>query len=390
MRKLLFIFFVLFLFSFTTKSYAFYNPVSLPNNIFGIHILFPAELSDAAKLVNSGGGDWGYVTIPIQYSDRDIVKWQNFFNDCSTFHLIPIVRLATDPYYINTGVWAKPNEYNVLDFANFLNSLTWPTKNRYIVLFNEPNRYDEWGGEPPSPKDYADLVMYAEQTFHNENPDFFLITAGLDNASPNDGVKYMDNFVYIREMGNYNSDVFKNIDGIASHSYPNPGFSVPPLVNAQESTSTYKFEENIISRFAGSEKPVFITETGWSSERLAGSVIGSYYKTSFESIWEQDKNVIAVTPFLLDSQNGQFDKLSFMKNNELTAYAKVYQDLQKQKGLPPTNPMSIPALSPRFTASVPTFKFGDPNGGILGIKFDSGLLRSYIKEVLFMNSPVIK
>ena len=40
-------------------------------NKFGIHILDPSELQQAAELVNSSGGDWGFVTIVI----RDDVQY---------------------------------------------------------------------------------------------------------------------------------------------------------------------------------------------------------------------------------------------------------------------------------------------------------------------------
>ena len=42
------------------------NPLAVANNKIGIHVLDPSELPAAAKLVNNNGGDWGYVTIPIQ------------------------------------------------------------------------------------------------------------------------------------------------------------------------------------------------------------------------------------------------------------------------------------------------------------------------------------
>ena len=48
-------------FLFTNQTLAADSPFAHPNNKFGVHILFPSELSDAAKLVNSDGGDWGYV-----------------------------------------------------------------------------------------------------------------------------------------------------------------------------------------------------------------------------------------------------------------------------------------------------------------------------------------
>ncbi len=53
-------------------AYAIYDPLSVSNNRFGIHILNPSEVEKAAELVNSSGGDWGYVTIPIRANDRDL------------------------------------------------------------------------------------------------------------------------------------------------------------------------------------------------------------------------------------------------------------------------------------------------------------------------------
>src|ERR1035437_1768497 len=146
----LFVLLVLLMLTFSNlnTAHAIYDPTSTLNNKFGIHILFPAELSDAAPLVNSNGGDWGYVAIPMQASDRDLDKWQSFMDDCARRHLIPIIRLATTGDYFNKSSWSQPSNYDVLDFANFLNSLNWPTKNRYVIIFNEPNRGDEWDGTP--------------------------------------------------------------------------------------------------------------------------------------------------------------------------------------------------------------------------------------------------
>src|SRR5258705_11328911 len=131
-----FLIFISFFFSYS-KALAFYDPLTVPNNKFGIHILFPFEARLASTLVNSNGGDFGYVIIPIQSGDKNLVKWQKFMNDCKEFHLIPIIRLATEGDYFNTTVWRKPTKEDVLDFANFLNSLNWPTTIRYIVVFNE-------------------------------------------------------------------------------------------------------------------------------------------------------------------------------------------------------------------------------------------------------------
>src|SRR4030067_3611659 len=69
------------------------------NNKFGIHLAQPHldELEKTKELVNSNGGDWGYVTLVIQENDRDKNKWQEVFDRMRQLHLIPIIRLATVP-----------------------------------------------------------------------------------------------------------------------------------------------------------------------------------------------------------------------------------------------------------------------------------------------------
>src|SRR3989338_11689231 len=46
-------------FLFPPKIASVYDPLSVSNNRFGIHILDPIEVEQAAKLVNSNGGKWG-------------------------------------------------------------------------------------------------------------------------------------------------------------------------------------------------------------------------------------------------------------------------------------------------------------------------------------------
>ena len=212
-----------------TSVHAIADPLSAPNNKFGIHILFPGELEQAAKLVNSNGGDWGYVTIPIQATDKNVEKWQKFMDDAKTYHIIPIIRIASENYFFDTRVWRKPEEYDVLDFANFLNSLNWPTVNKYIVVFNEVNRSDEWQGNT-NPQEYAQILNYTVEVFKSLDEDFFIISAGLDNASANVFESSINQYDFMREMHKEVPGIFGKIDGLGSHSYPNPGFSEPPWV----------------------------------------------------------------------------------------------------------------------------------------------------------------
>ncbi len=335
-KVVLITFFTILLFFFSTHtSFAIYDPTSKPNNSIGIHILFPGELSEAAKLVNSKGGDWGYVTIPIQASDKNLVKWQGFMDDARKSHLIPIIRLATDGDFFDKVSWSKPTDADVLDFANFLNSLNWPTKNRYVVIYNEPNRGDEWGGTP-DPSEYAEILSYAADVFKQRSDDFFIISAGLDNASANIPGQSISEYLFLRQMHNAVPGVFTKIDGLASHSYPNPGFSQPPSSYGYIGTASFNYEKDLIQNLEGKKLPVFITETGWTNDKVSDSIQSGYYKTAFVSIWN-DEGVVAVTPFLLRAGEGPFAQFSFIKDSSKLEKYNAIQNLQKSKGEPELN-----------------------------------------------------
>ena len=170
------------------------------NNKFGIHLAQPHhdEIKKAAELVNSSGGDWGYITLVMQENDRNLQKWQEIFDLLRQYHLIPIIRLATQP---EGEVWRRPSKEDAENWADFLNQLNWVIKNRYIILFNEPNHGQEWGGEA-NPENYTEVAFSFAKTLKEKNPDFFIMLAGLDLSAPSSVPNYEDAGVYLRKMIN--------------------------------------------------------------------------------------------------------------------------------------------------------------------------------------------
>lgn len=335
------------------QSFAVENPLAVPNNKMGIHILFPSELQSAAKLINSSGGDWGYVTIPIQEGDKDLKKWQLFMDTARHLHIIPIIRLATAGDYFNTTSWSKPSESDVLDFANFLSSLTWPTKNRYIIVYNEVNRGDEWGGIP-DPTAYADILSYAVTAFKSKNPDFFIISAGMDNAAANTSSS-MNEYTFFQQMNQVVPGIFNQIDGFASHSYPNPAFAQPPSVHTGESITSFSYEKSFISTFTSKNLPVFITETGWSRNTISDTTAASYLQTALTTVWN-DSSIVAITPFLLDAGSGAFTPFSFLNSSgNPTAVYDDFAQFPKIKGKPMLTPLVLAATTAQPTLPVKDF-----------------------------------
>lgn len=336
MKRLL-LFLVVFFLSLTMVRPASALDATRPNNIYGIHLAQPTDedIKSAAGLVNSSGGEWGYVTLVIQENDRDRIKWQSVFNTLRELRLIPIVRLATNPEGAN---WRRPNPEDAEAWANFLDSLHWVVKDRYVILFNETNHATEWGGAVDA-ESYAKISKAFAQELKKRNSDYFIMLGGLDASAPHSGASYQSEDVYLSQVVSHiGKETFENLfDGLSSHSYPNPGFAGSPEGTGRGTVRTYEWELSLLQGL-GIEKdlPVFITETGWSSQGVPREFVGSYMRQVYENVWEQDPRVRAVTPFILNYQSEPFLSFSWQKPGSTEFYPQ-YEEvrmIEKVRGRP--------------------------------------------------------
>ena len=328
--------------------HAVVDPSAVANNKFGIHIISASinEASDAATLVNTNG-DWGYVTVLVESKDRNQDKWQEFFNDLRRRHLIPIVRLATAPKGDlpagQAGFWKRPYEGEEQAWADFLDNLNWPVKNRYVIIYNEPNHAQEWGNSVDA-RSYAKVLDKTITALKSKNRDFFVLNAGFDASTPSRLPGYEDEAKFLQTMNDEVPGIFDKLDGWVSHSYPNPGFVGSPYGQGRRTVGTWKWELQKLEEFGITKNlPVFITETGWKhAEGLkndpylpSAETVSSYYKIGFENAWNNNR-IVAVTPFLLSYQEEPFDHFSFKKANNFEYYPQ-YQtllDMPKTSGKP--------------------------------------------------------
>lgn len=321
------------------KVQAIVDPRVYPNNRFGIHISDTDDIPYARELVNSNGGDWGYVTVVIRENDRSIEAWQEFFNLLRDNNLIPIVRIAT---FGEGNVWAKPSPEDAREWAEFLNQLTWVIKNRYVVIFNEPNHAKEWGGDI-RPDEYAEVLRSFYRELKAQSEDFFVLPAGLDDAAT-DTLETMNSARFFKEMYQQDAQVFSLMDGWTSHSYPNPNFSGSVTDTGPGTIRGFEAELRLARQFGFDHtKPVFITETGWAHD-LKGlhtengfmdtKTTANALKNAFATAWNQDQ-VVAVTPFILDYPEPPFAQFSFrLKSGEWLEHFSVIQSMQKTRGMP--------------------------------------------------------
>lgn len=358
--KFLPILFTLFLFLFSKPVLAIYDPLSVPNNRFGIHITQEADIEAARELVNSSGGDWGYITLVIQKGERNTHGWQKTFNQLRKLHLIPLVRIATAQ--LNNG-WEKPSPDEIDGWVDFLGSLNWPVANRYVIVGNEPNHKKEWGGEI-SPEGYAEYLKIFSQKLKAKSDDFFVLPAALDFSARNTK-NTLDATLFWQRMLKAHPDIFDWVDGLNSHSYPNPNFSGSEKAVGRGTIASFLWEDTYL-RSLGINKdfPIFITETGWAHSIDKDSQgypdpeeIDPKLEYAFTNTWNNPR-VVAITPFIINYDQPPFDVFSWKK-----ADGSFYPFFETTKSLPKTrgNPIQktageiLGAFLPAFTEVDQTF-----------------------------------
>ena len=312
---------------------------SADNNIFGIHITNEADLNDAAKLVNSNGGEWGYATLVIREDERDTARWQSVFDRMRELKLIPLVRLATKTEGAN---WKKPIPADADSWVVFLSSLNWVVKDRYVILFNEPNHSGEWGGTI-NPREYAQVASVFQKRLKETSADYFILPAGFDSSAPNSPAT-MSADKYWGLMASEVPYIFSIFDGWNSHSYPNPAFSSLPTLSGRGSVRSFSWEVGFLSRYGMSlDTPIFITETGWvhnenSKSKVLGfssETVGKFFQDAWANAWS-DKRIKAVTPFILNYPRDPFTNFSWKNpvSNEYYPQFAAVQNIPKVKGEP--------------------------------------------------------
>ena len=320
--------------------------------------LWKSHMQYARDLV----GEWGYVVVIIRLDEFDEVPlWQYFLDLCRDLHLTPIVRFTT--FRNDASRWweapLRDNEgggyFTVAEqYRDFLGNLRWPTKPRYIIVGNEPNRGDEWGNQPNG-EAYAHFLGDVSKRLRASDPNVVILNAALDWYAPNtngqkfnDGYRYVDADTFLRQMVKWDKDIFKQMQVWNAHAYPLGPFREPPnqqqlkfdLLNGaldprqtptpgglfNRGVNSYAWELFRIGELGGPPLPVLITETGWrhrentvpqSADAINAAVsaaqVADYFELAFVgnqrlpqypatgwTPWENDARVLAVMPFALD------------------------------------------------------------------------------------------
>lgn len=311
------------------------------NNIVGLNVARlkqPLYIWAASDLVNANGGDWGYITVVWTIEDRQDrnaeYNLQMFLDRCFEFHLQPIIRLATKfegkkletlpgekPTRPNEqgaeGSWARPDWDEPAKWRAYFETGTWPSRQAWIVVGNEPNLGREWGGAVDS-ADYARYLDHFLDVFQGASR-FDVVAGALDISNTTALPVMQDAFEFLDGMEAAVPGIFERLPAWASNPYKqlNRGRSVRFTHRAYEAELDH----------IGREMPVLITEAG-HLDTGDDDEIARFYQEAFTD-WMADPKVIAATPLFWHPDRNDFWMFELDKRGAFLHKSPTYELMRR-------------------------------------------------------------
>ncbi len=209
------------------------SPAQMTSPDYGVQVFlfWRDEVADRdLRLVKEAGFRWvkqEFAWREIEGAGPGIYDWSysdRLMDQVDVRGLNMIARVGVQPEWAggNYPDIGPPDDYQ--DFMNFLGALVSRYQGRVDAyqIWNEPNLSREWGGRPPSPAEYAEMLKMAYQTVKAIDPDATVISAGLAPTTRWDDVAMPDT-VFIQGM--YDAGAAPYFDLLGAHG---AGYKVSP------------------------------------------------------------------------------------------------------------------------------------------------------------------
>ena len=236
---------------------------------YAVHTL-PAD-ERALQLARDAGVD----TIVELFSWRQIeptegqFHWQHpdeVVQGAEYYGLDVVARIDQHPHWVNDtplDLNAPPN--NLADYARFVSDVARRYRGRIkaYIVWNEPNLALDWGGRPPDPAGYTELLCAAFAAVKSADPEALVVSAGLAPTN-HDDAEAMDDRRFLREM--LEAGAVECMDVVGAHPY---GFGHPPSDprGAHDGLNLARLEDqhDLLVEYGAADKPVWATEMGWTA-----------------------------------------------------------------------------------------------------------------------------
>jgi hypothetical protein len=186
---------------------------------------------------------------------------------CEHYGLNLVARLDQPPEWALSSV-EEDVPIDVGAYAAFVARVATRYEGRVegYIVWNEPNLAQEWGGQPPDPDGYAELLRAAYAAVKGSDPQALVVSAGLAPTNRVDQTA-MDDRMFLEGM--YEAGAEEFFDVLGAHPY---GFAYPPHDprGAHEGLNLARLEDlrEIMVANGDGDKPVWATEVGWTTEAV--------------------------------------------------------------------------------------------------------------------------
>lgn len=222
---------------------------------------------------------------PWPYVDRGEGRYDWSYSDRIIRHaenqgLRVIARLGLVPAWARPPIEEKVTSltylpYDMFDaFAAFVGAFVGRYRGRVedVIIWNEPNLAFEWGGRPPDPEAYAELLRVSYAAAHAANPDIRVLGGALaPTLEPESSGFAMSDLTFLERL--YNAGGAASFDALAVHTY---GFTAPADDPPDPGIINFRRVEllrAIMEQHGDASTPIVITESGWSDDpRWANAV----------------------------------------------------------------------------------------------------------------------
>lgn len=216
---------------------------------------------------------WPYVE-----SARGTYDWKHpdrIMRHAQNQGLTVIARLGLVPGWARPPVQEKVTTLTYLqedyfaDFAAYVGAFVAQYHDQLggVIIWNEPNLSNEWGDRPVDPVAYTELLRLSYAAAKDADPNVVVFGGALaPTTEAVDSSFGMNEFDFLAQM--YEAGAAAYFDVLAAHTY---GFTSPPEADPTPDDMNFRRIEllrDVMQRFGDDDKPVTITESGWSDHPL--------------------------------------------------------------------------------------------------------------------------
>ena len=316
-------------------------------------------------LVRDAGFTWVKQTFSwreIEGSAKGSFGWERpdrIVAQVEEFGLDLVARIDSQPAWAGGSFPENGPPDDLQDLADFLYAMASRYKGRIRAyqVYNEPNLNvagrSEWGGRPPNPAEYTELLRVAYQAIKQADPNAMVISAGLAPTSRWDD-QAMPDEEFLRGMYAAGAKPYFDVLGVHGAGYKVPPETDPAVVardpvlnnndpSPEERKRIYCFRHvedlrQIMVENGDGDKQIALLEFGWASDPRPDS---PYY---WHFVTEEEKGDYLVRAYQYAKQNwapwiGMMSLIyvadpDWTENSEQYWWAITYPDYPEMKWRP--------------------------------------------------------